>query len=110
LFRGLKGRFDLIVSNPPYIARYEFDTLEKEVLKEPRIAIDGGWDGLDFYRRIFSEAPQHLNYGGYIIAEIGYGQSEPIRSIIEELKIFEISDLRKDQNGIDRVLITQWIN
>jgi release factor glutamine methyltransferase len=110
LFDGLRERFDIIVSNPPYIARYEFATLQKEVLKEPRIALDGGDDGLDYYRRIFSQAPRHLVRGGRVIVEIGYGQETFIKEIIKNTGAFRCLDVIKDQNGIDRVMVTQWIN
>ncbi|MBI5123858.1 MAG: peptide chain release factor N(5)-glutamine methyltransferase [Candidatus Omnitrophica bacterium] len=105
LFDNIEGEFDIIVSNPPYIARHEFDELQKEVLREPRIALDGGADGLDFYRRIFLEAPRHLKPEGYLLTEIGFGQLEGIKDIIENNKGFEILEVRKDQYGIDRVIV-----
>lgn len=110
LFENIKDRFGIIVCNPPYVARYEFKTLEKEVLKEPRIAIDGGEDGMDFYRRIVSQAPAFLKNGGYLVMEIGFGQLNFIRKIIEDTKVFKISEVKKDQNGIDRVIVAKWIN
>jgi len=110
LFCGIEGRFDLIVSNPPYIARYEFETLQKEVLKEPILALDGGVDGLDFYRRIFSEASGRLEHGGYCIVEIGFGQLPAIKEIIENTKEFRLIEVIVDQYNIDRVVVTQWIN
>ena len=110
LFCDIEGNFDIIVSNPPYIARYEFEALQKEVLKEPVIALDGGVDGLDFYRRIFSGATRHLAHGGYCIAEIGFGQLTAIKEIIEKTKEFRLVETRIDQYGIDRVVVTQWIN
>ena len=72
IFNGIDGQFDIIASNPPYIARYEFPTLQEEVLREPILALDGGEDGLDFYRRIVSAAPGYLKRGGSIVMEIGY--------------------------------------
>ena len=110
LFCGIEGRFDLIVSNPPYIARHEFETLQKEVLKEPLLALDGGIDGLDFYRRIFSALPGHLAPEGYCMVEIGFGQLPAIRGIIENTKEFELTETRTDQYGIDRVIVARWIN
>ena len=110
LFKDIKGRFDIIVSNPPYVAQYEFETLQKEVLKEPRVALDGGKDGLDFYRKIFEEAPQYLNNGGYLIAEIGYGQRDAIKGIIRNIKGFELIDVKEDQYSIDRVIKARWTN
>lgn len=110
LFCDIEGRFDLIVSNPPYIAQHEFDTLQKEVLKEPALALDGGVDGLDFYRRIFSTATEHLVYGGYCIMEIGFGQLPAIKKIIKNTKEFKLTDTIIDQYGIDRVIVAQWIS
>jgi len=110
LFKGIEGRFDLIISNPPYIARNEFNTLPEEVLKEPLEALDGGPDGLDFYRRIFGGATQHLVYGGYCLMEIGFGQLSAIENIIEDTKEFKLIEVKKDQYAIDRVIVAQWIN
>ena len=110
LFNNIKERFDCIVSNPPYIARYEFKTLQKEVLKEPRIALDGGEDGLGFYRRIFLGAPQYLKRHGYCIMEIGFGQLPVIKEIIEKSRGFELLDVGKDQYGIERVIVSKWTN
>ncbi|MDP3730540.1 MAG: peptide chain release factor N(5)-glutamine methyltransferase [Candidatus Omnitrophota bacterium] len=84
LFKDISGEFDFIISNPPYIAWYEFETLQKEVLKEPMLALDGGLDGLDFYRRIFLEAPRYLKHGGYCVVEIGFGQLPAIKDIVEQ--------------------------
>jgi release factor glutamine methyltransferase len=110
LFGNIEGKFDIIVSNPPYIARFEFETLQKEVLKEPRIALDGGEDGLDFYRKIVRAAPGFLNPGGYLIFEIGFGQLNEIRKIIGSSGNFKISEVEKDFNAIERVVIAKWIN
>jgi release factor glutamine methyltransferase len=110
LFCDVAGRFDVIVSNPPYIARHEFETLQKEVLKEPMLALDGGVDGLDLYRRIFNAAPGHLANGGYCIVEIGFGQLSAIKDIIDKTKEFKLIGTMVDQYGIDRVMVSQWIN
>jgi release factor glutamine methyltransferase len=110
LFCNISGRFDIIVSNPPYIARNEFVTLQKEVLKEPRAALDGGEDGLDFYRRIIKDARKHLMPGGYLLLEAGFGQAGRIQNIIEADSIFKVLEIKKDFNGIDRVIIAKWIN
>lgn len=110
LFGNISGRFDIIVSNPPYIAKFEFETLQKEVLREPRIALDGGDDGLDYYRRIINGAPAHLNPHGHILFEIGFGQLNEIRRIIEADGIFRVVEVTKDFNGIDRVVRAQWIS
>ncbi|MDP3792066.1 MAG: peptide chain release factor N(5)-glutamine methyltransferase [Candidatus Omnitrophota bacterium] len=110
LFESIDGKFDVIVTNPPYIARHEFKTLQKEVLKEPVVALDGGEDGLDFYRKIFNEAPKYLKTGGYCIMEIGYGQREAIKVIINKHDGFELIDVKEDQYNIDRVVKVKWIN
>lgn len=109
LFTNINGKFDIIISNPPYIAKSEFDTLQKEVLREPRIALAGGHDGLDFYRRIIKDAPSHLNPGGHILFEVGFGQAGKVKSIIESGG-FNVVAVNKDFNGIDRVVIAKWIN
>ncbi|MCX5685967.1 MAG: peptide chain release factor N(5)-glutamine methyltransferase, partial [Candidatus Omnitrophica bacterium] len=96
LFNKIRGRYDIIVSNPPYIAGFEFETLQKEVLKEPRLAFDGGEDGLDFYRRIIQDAPRYLNSGGYLVFEIGFGQAGEIGKIIESAGAFKVTDIKKD--------------
>ena len=110
LFNNIIGKFDIIASNPPYIAGYEFKSLQKEVLMEPHIALDGGKDGLDFYRRIISEAARHLNRGGYLIMEIGFGQKESVAEIIKNSNELELLEVKKDFSGIDRVIVAQWIN
>lgn len=110
LFEKISGRFDYIVSNPPYIAQHEFETLQKEVLKEPMVALNGGADGLEFYRRIFNAVPQHLEHGGYCIMEIGFGQLPAVKDIIEKTKNFEFMEVIKDQYEIDRVVVARWIN
>ena len=78
LFENIYGKYDIIVSNPPYIETEVIKTLSKEVQKEPQIALDGGKDGLDFYRRIISEAKNFLNDNGYLALEIGYNQKEKV--------------------------------
>jgi release factor glutamine methyltransferase len=110
IFNDIDGQFDIIASNPPYIARYEFPTLQKEVLREPILALDGGEDGLDFYRRIFDAAPRFLRRGGTIAVEIGFGQKAAIGDIVRSGGLFEVTDVKKDQFGIDRIILVKWIN
>ncbi|MFA6079059.1 MAG: peptide chain release factor N(5)-glutamine methyltransferase [Candidatus Omnitrophota bacterium] len=110
LFGGIKGEFDIIVTNPPYIARNEFEGLQKEVLMEPHIALDGGEDGLDFYRAIVQNAAGHLKDGGNVVMEIGFGQSASIKKIVEGRKGFKVIDIKKDHNGIDRIVTAEWKN
>jgi release factor glutamine methyltransferase len=99
------ARFDLIVSNPPYIPSAEIATLEPEVRDhDPRTALDGGADGLDFYRRIAADAPPFLQPGGRIMLELGDGQSGPVREILEAQK-WVVAEVRPDYTGCPRILI-----
>lgn len=107
LFDDIDGIFDIVVTNPPYIAGPEFSGLEKHVLMEPRAALYGGEDGLDFYRRILRSAPGHLARGGVVAMEIGYGQLGAVSAIAGDCG-FAIEEVRKDFNGIDRVVVTRW--
>ena len=102
LFAKIHGRFNLIVCNPPYIRTSEISSLAREVRDyEPRIALDGGEDGLDFYRQLAREIHRYIAKGGMLMLEVGEGQAE------EVLKLFEKRDYAmvvKDYNGIDRIL------
>ena len=102
LYGDLSEKFDIIVSNPPYIKTEEIDTLDKEVKDyEPRIALDGGEDGLDFYRRICEGAKQRLNEHGKLFLEAGYGEAEEIKKMLEnDFKV----EIIKDISGIDRII------
>lgn len=82
MFETVRGkRFDLIVSNPPYIPAETIDTLQPEVAFEPRLALDGGEDGLNFYRIIAANYRSHLNPGGMLMLEIGYDQAESVPAL-----------------------------
>lgn len=84
-FSAVAGeRFDMIVSNPPYISREEMETLMPEVRREPELALAGGEDGLDFYRRIVREAPAHLSEGGCLLFEIGWQQRDAVSALVRE--------------------------
>ena len=108
LFQDLRQeKYDLIVSNPPYIRRKELETLDKEVRKEPRLALDGGEDGLDFYRNIMDKGYEYLKYGGYICLEIGYDQKEEVMQIIEGKKHYIGTYCKKDLYDNDRVVVTR---
>jgi release factor glutamine methyltransferase len=98
-------KFDFIISNPPYIKTDIIPTLEREVQHEPRLALDGGEDGLDFYRRILREAPKHLNSGGFLILEIGFDQKVELEKISGSTQIFEVKEVIKDYNNINRVMV-----
>ena len=103
LFDEINEKFDLIYSNPPYIKSHDIENLQVEVRDhEPRLALDGGSDGLYFYRKIIKDAPNFLNSHGFLLFEIGYDQAEDISSIMREnfdLKIY------KDLNNLDRVVV-----
>ena len=87
LFDRIKAdKFDVIVSNPPYIPTDEIDELPKDVQQEPKTALDGGKDGLDFYRKIAKQGYKMLNRQGYLALEIGYNQKEDVKKIIGEQK------------------------
>ena len=108
LFQNLgQEKYDIIVSNPPYIRRKEIETLDKEVRKEPKIALDGGEDGLDFYREIINKGYEYLKYGGYICLEIGYDQKEEVMQIIKENKQYMEPYCKKDLYDNDRVIVTR---
>lgn len=83
LFENINGTFDLIVSNPPYVAQPELLQLMPEVREfEPVTALDGGVDGLDFYREIVKQGKDHLNQDGYLYFEIGYDQGPAVTNMM----------------------------
>lgn len=102
---GLDGSFDLIVSNPPYIPSAECDHLEPEVaLHDPRLALDGGRDGLDAYRAILGDAARLLAPGGHLVVEIGMGQAPDVVGIAAAHG-FRLVALRSDLSAIPRALV-----
>ena len=104
LFPEEGGSFDLIVSNPPYIRTDVIDTLQPEVaVHEPRMALDGGADGLIFYRRILSGAPAYLNRGGWLVLETGYDQGDAVLALMKAAGFRHVEKLR-DYGGNDRVV------
>ena len=108
LFDGACGRFDLIVSNPPYIEREEIKKLDEEVrLHDPVLALDGGADGLLFYRRICREAPRYLKKGGGLFFEIGCSQAGQVETLLKEQGFDKIRTVR-DLAGLDRVVSGIW--
>ena len=101
LFGNIEGRFDIIVSNPPYIPTADIEGLDKEVKDhEPRLALDGGEDGLDIYRKISVEAGEHLKDGGLLLLECGIGQA---REIVKMLEGYDCGII-KDLQGIERIV------
>ena len=101
----LEGKVDIIVSNPPYIPSQVIEGLQVEVRKyEPRKALDGGSDGLDFYRRIIPESKTYLNKSGILAFEIGYSQGEIVKRLFIEEGFCNV-EIIKDLQGLDRVVV-----
>jgi release factor glutamine methyltransferase len=102
----LKEKVDIIVSNPPYIPSAVIDTLQPEVKNwEPREALDGGKDGLDFIQKLISEVPNHLILKGLLVFEFGFDQAIRIGSLAEDK--FKKIDIQRDYNGLERIFIGQ---
>jgi release factor glutamine methyltransferase len=101
------ARYHVIVSNPPYIATQELERLQPEVQYEPRIALDGGLDGVDFYRRLIACAPRYLEENGFLALEIGHHQKAAVEAILKEKGNFTIIDVIRDYHNIERVLIAR---
>ena len=100
-------KFDIIVSNPPYVRTDEIKTLPKDVQREPNLALDGGKDGLEFYRKIAKEAHEFLRPKGYLALEIGYNQKEDVKQIINNEKRYVDTYSKKDLCQNDRVIVTR---
>lgn len=101
MFKNIENEFDIIVSNPPYIETKEIEKLSKEVKNEPIIALDGGNDGIKYYKIIADNYNKYLNVGGYLLLEIGYNQGESVS------KLFKNSEIKKDLSGNDRVILVK---
>ncbi len=101
------GKFDLIVSNPPYVTTAEFERLDPSVRDfEPRLALDGGADGLDFYRAIVQNFTDAIRPGGFLALEFGMGQADAVCAILERAD-YEIVELREDNSGITRAVLAR---
>ncbi len=102
--RGLENRVDFLVSNPPYVSAEDLALLQREVRDwEPGLALYGGAEGLDFYHRLFAEAPRYLMPGGYMVCEIGYKQLDRIRAMIDPA-LWSEAEVTADLQGIPRIL------
>lgn len=99
-------KFDIITCNPPYIKTRDIGLLQREIRHEPEIALDGGCDGLEFYRRIASQATLYLKKGGSLFLEIGFNQLKDIEKIFCRERSYSIKAVKKDFSGIERVV---WI-
>ena len=109
LFEKVEGKFEIIVSNPPYIASAEVDRLMPEVRDhEPRMALDGTEDGLEFYRRIIAEAGQYLVSSGMLFFEIGYDQGQVVSELMREHGYREVQVVQ-DYAGLDRVVYGTYV-
>ena len=103
LFENVEGKYDIIVTNPPYIPSRDCLTLEKEVVDyDPILALDGGQDGLDLIRKSVKDSPNYLNKNGLIYMEYGIGQTEQIKRLFEI--DFDNIEIVKDYSGIDRYI------
>lgn len=110
LFENIEeNKFNIIVSNPPYIRTDVIKELSRQVKHEPQIALDGGEDGLDFYRNIINEAPKYLNINGYLCLEIGFDQKEAVINILKNTEKYCNIETVKDLSGNDRCIIAQTL-
>ena len=111
VFEGKKGiRWDMIVSNPPYIPEEEYAALPREVLREPKLALSGGPGGLTVIERILDGAPKFLVPGGWLLMEIGEGQSGRLTKRLAKNSFFKGLRFIKDHAGIERILAVQRMN
>lgn len=107
VYENIGEKFDLIISNPPYIKTDEMETLNKDVLNEPALALDGGKDGLDIYRKIIENAFEHINgYNSYLILEIGSSLADDVIKILEENN-WKNNQVYTDLSGLNRMIVSE---
>ncbi len=104
MFENVQGKFDFIISNPPYIKREDIKSLQQEVKNEPILALDGGESGLDFYKIIVNSAHNYLNDNGALFLECGIGQAGEIASLLQQTKEYKNVEIIKDVNDIERII------
>ena len=110
MFADIQNKdFDVIVSNPPYIKTQVINTLDKEVKNEPIIALDGGEDGLYFYKKIINEAFNFLADNGMLFLEIGFDQKEELEKLIKADKRYELVKTKKDLGDNDRIVVVKKV-
>lgn len=105
MFEKIEESYDIIVSNPPYIASKIIPTLAKQVQNEPHLALDGGKDGLNFYRILIEQSPKYLKEQGSLCMEIGYDQKERVVNLAKQSNLYKKIEAKKDLAGNDRVVI-----
>ncbi len=103
VFENIGGKYDIIFSNPPYIKTEDMNNLQIEVKQEPTLALDGGKDGLYFYRKIVAESREYLKPNGYLLFEIGYDQGQDVKNLLLDHGFNKI-EIIKDLQGHDRVV------
>lgn len=107
LFTNIDNKFNIIVSNPPYIKTKEIEALSKQVQNEPILALNGGIDGLDFYKKIVEEAYKYITESGYLCLEIGYDQKEDVIELINKNNNYKYEKCIKDLSNNNRCIIAQ---
>ncbi len=98
-------KFDLVISNPPYIPTPDMVHLPQDVKQEPVLALDGGPDGLDFYRFIINTSPRLISSGGYLMMEFGDGQADALKALAQSQPLFSQCEILKDLVGKDRIIV-----
>jgi len=98
---------DIVVSNPPYINDEDMKNLQPEVKKEPELALAGGEDGLDVYKKLIPQAGSVLKSGGLLALEIGHDQGQRLKKFIKQTKNYQEIEIKKDYNGKDRMIFAR---